>query len=236
MVDASVFVDLYVKDPIGVWSIRFSPNGQFLATGSSDGQIRVCSLNIGVFFSLIPVCLDMGYHPKRMRGMFKGHKSRAVNSVPFSLNGRYLVSGSDDGSVRFWNIRDGSSKVLPVADSPSHFVAVVFNPDGRYVAAGNFDTFIWIWDSRTLNLVAKWSGCSFCVSCMEFTLDGKGLISGGLDKTVCYWDVSLLGNRQGASTRTVVNNVRRLPEPRRFLGHNVRCVLVYSTVLTEKPL
>ena len=68
--------------------------------------------------------------------MFKGHRS-GVNSVAFSPNGRSLVSGSDDGSVRIWNIRDGSSKVLPVADSPSYFVAVVFSPDGRYVAAGH---------------------------------------------------------------------------------------------------
>ena len=77
----------------------------------------------------------------------------------------------------------------------------------------------------------RWSGCLVGVNYMEFTLDGKGLISGGLDTTVRYWDVSLLGNRQGASTGTVVNKVRRLPELRRFLGHDVRCVLILPRIV-----
>ena len=171
---------------------------------------------------------------KRMRAMLKGHK-HAITGIAFSPNGRSLVSASLDRSVWIWNIRDGSSKVLPVTGSPRYFYSVAFSPGGWYVAAGNSDKSLWIWDSRTHRLLAKWWGHSGSVVCTEFTADGKGLISGGLDNTVKYWDVSSLGNRRGASTGTIVNEEQAFPLVRRFLGHNVRALL-YLTMQKENPL
>ena len=165
-----------------------------------------------------------------MRAMFERHKNE-VNSIAFSPNGRFLVSASDDRSVRIWNIRDGSSKVLPVAGSPSFFLYVVFSPDGKYVAAGNSDKSLWIWDSRTHKLLARWCGHTSGVLCAEFMPDGKGLMSGSFDKTVNYWDVGSLGNRQGMSTGTVVNEEHYPPEVRSFSGHNVRSASLHRTML-----
>ena len=127
-----------------------------------------------------------------MRAMFKRHRDE-VNSIAFSPDGRSLVSGSDDHSVCVWNIRDGSSKKLPVTDKAGYFFSVVFSPDGRYIAAGDFNESLWIWDSRTRKLVANWKGHRGSVWCVEFTPDGKGLMSGGTDTTVKLWDVSSLG-------------------------------------------
>jgi len=58
------------------------------------------------------------------------------------------------------------------------------------------------------------------VWCTEFTPDGKGLMSGGSDNMVRYWDVSLLGNRRGMSTGMAVDEEQGFPEVRSFLGHN----------------
>ena len=159
--------------------------------------------------------------------MLKGHEG-TVSSVAFSPNGRSLVSASHDGSVRIWNIRDGSSKVLHViiTGSPAyHFRYVVCSPDKRYIAAGNSDNSLWIWHSRTHRLVAKLQWGQNFVWCTAFTPDGKGLMSGSHDKTVKYWDVSLLGSRQEASTGMVVNEEQRFPLVWSFLGHDVCCLL-----------
>ena len=43
MINLSVFVDRYVKRGIYINSVQFSPDGQLLAAGASDGQIRVRS-------------------------------------------------------------------------------------------------------------------------------------------------------------------------------------------------
>ena len=162
-----------------------------------------------------------------MRVMFKGHKS-GVNNIDFSPDCHSLVSASDDKTVRIWNIRDGSSMVLPVTGSPSYFISVVFSPDGRYVAAGNVGKSLWIWDSRTHRLVAKWWGHTSGVWCIKFTPDSNGLISGGSDRTVKFWDISLLGDLQGVASGTVVNEEQCFPLLRSFSGHDVRCALLLS--------
>ena len=149
--------------------------------------------------------------------MFKGHKS-VVNSVAFSPNGRFLVTGSDDWSVRIWNIRDGSSKVLPVTSRAGCFISVAFSPNGRYIVGGNWNHSLWIWDSRKHTLLAKWWGHTNGVWSTKFTPDGRGLMSGSKDQTVKHWNLSSLGI-QGA---LVGGGGRGFPEVRSFLGHTVR--------------
>ena len=162
-----------------------------------------------------------------MRAMFK--HGDEVNSIAFSPDGRSLVSGSDDCSVCIWNIRDGSSKklpVLPVADDAGYFLSVVFSPDGRYIAAGDLGYSLWIWDSRIHEIVANWMGHGGWVWCVEFMPDGKGLMSGGRDMTVKYWDVSSLGTHGAASGRVVANDEHPFPLIRTFSGHTVRCCFI----------
>ena len=155
-----------------------------------------------------------------MRAMFKRHTDE-VNGISFSPDGRSLVTGSDDHSVCIWNIRDGSSKDLPVA-APGLFLSVVFSPDGRYIAAGDARNSLWVWDSRTHKIVANWKGHSKLVWCMEFTPDGKGLMSGSMDSTVKYWDVSSLGIHGAVSRRATVVPGDPFPLIRSFSGHTVR--------------
>ena len=156
----------------------------------------------------------------RMRVVFKRHMDE-VNSIAFSPDGRSFVSGSDDNSVRIWNIRDGSSKRLPVTDEAVYFLSVVFRPDGRYIAAGDTRHSLCIWDSRTHKIVANWEGHSYYVWCLEFTPDGNGLMSGSADTTVKYWDVSSLGTHGAVSGRDAVVPGDSFPLIRSFSGHTV---------------
>jgi WD40 repeat protein len=149
--------------------------------------------------------------------VFKGH-SDTIKGIAFPPNGRYLVSGSDDQSVRIWNLRDGSSKIMPVTGRTSFFLSVAFSQDGRYIAGGNLNNSLCIWDSRRQKLVAKWPGHSSGVWCVEFTPDGKGLISGGGNGMVKYWDMASLGS--GSEWQSFV-------EIRRFSGHSVRLFCVF---------
>ena len=75
--------------------------------------------------------------------MFRGHTQR-VNSLVFSPDGRSIISGSMDGTVRILDMTDKSSKVLVTADSSNGVKAgvtsVAISSDGRLVAAGTIDT------------------------------------------------------------------------------------------------
>ena len=154
-----------------------------------------------------------------MRAMFE--HGDEVNSIALSPDGRSLVSASDDYSVRIWKLRDGSSKKLPVTDETGYFLSVVFSPDGRYIAAGAMRYSVWIWDSRTHKLVSNWQGHNDIVWCVEFSPDGKGLMSGS-PGTVKYWDVSALRSHEAASGRVAEASGHAFPLVRSFSGHTVR--------------
>ena len=68
---------------------------------------------------------------------FQGHTSD-VNSVVFSPDGRLVISGSDDGTTRIWDMIDGSSKILATA-AGAGVKSVAISSDGRLVAAGSYD-------------------------------------------------------------------------------------------------
>ena len=167
-----------------------------------------------------------------MRAMFKRHTDE-VTSISFSPDGRSIVSGSRDCSVCIWNIRDGSSKELPVTDDAAFFFSVVFSPDGQYIAAGDTRGSLSIWDSRTHKLVASWKSKDF-VWCVEFTPDGKGLMSGGVDRTVNHWDVSSLGTHEDISGKGTVVPGKSFPLIRRFSGHTVRFYFSFISCIVSR--
>ncbi|KAM0444400.1 hypothetical protein ACHAO4_010201 [Trichoderma viride] len=96
-----------------VSAVVFSPDGQRLASGSSDNTVRVWDANSGA-------CLQT----------LEGH-SRSVKSVVFSPEGQRLASGSRDNTVRVWDANSGAC--LQTLEGHSRSVgSVVFSPDGHY--------------------------------------------------------------------------------------------------------
>ncbi len=86
-------------------------------------------------------------------------------------------------------------------------------------------------------LVERLRGHRDSVYSVAFTPDGRGLVSGSLDKTLKYWDVSGLGaagRREGPQGGPKRRVARRVPSTRKegektsqctmnFTGHKVRC-------------
>jgi WD40 repeat protein len=74
-----------------------------------------------------------------------------VTSVAFSPNGKQVVSGSDDKSVKLWSIETGTAAALSTMTRHSDTVSsVAFSADGRWVMSGSSDKTIRLWDTHAV--------------------------------------------------------------------------------------
>ena len=127
---------------------------------------------------------------------------REVTAIAFSSNGRRFASASLDKTVKVW---EGSGvQFRPVCTNHSSEIYVgsmAISPDGKTIAAGCRDRFIWLWDVATRQ-ARKWPSAPILdlYKPLAFTPDGATLVISERDG-VCLRDV-----RTGAS-------VGKLPEP-----------------------
>jgi WD40 repeat protein len=116
-----------------------------------------------------------------------GH-SRWVRSVAISPDGRVLVSGSGDRTVKIWDLTAG--QLLQTLLGHEHWVrSVAISPDGQLVASGSNDKTIKIWQLRTGKLLKTLSGHSDWVRAVTFSPDSQYLASGSQDKSIKLWRV-----------------------------------------------
>ena len=170
-----------------------------------------------LFSSFVDLVLQVWkINTKYIRNAFKVHTgSQWVLSLNFSPNGRLLISASPDNTLRLWNMRDGAAKVL-TDDDPTFidepcFTSAAFSPDSRTVAASHRDGMVRIWVVCTGQLIRKVMAHVNWAWGLAFMPDGKGLVSGGGDDIMRYWDNNSLDTQFGAQMR---------PQ-RKFLGHKV---------------
>ena len=76
-----------------------------------------------------------------------GHKD-GVLTVCFSSDGTTLASGSDDNSIRLWDVKTGEYKAKLDGHNNAIFI-VCFSPDGTTLASCSRDNSIRLWDLKT---------------------------------------------------------------------------------------
>jgi WD40 repeat protein len=111
-----------------------------------------------------------------------------VTSIAFSSDDQYIASGSDDKTVRLWNVQTGAL-AHELKGHQDWVRSVTFSPDGQYIASGSDDKTIRLWDVQTGALAHELKGHQGMVRSVAFSPDGQHIASGSLDKTVRLWDV-----------------------------------------------
>jgi len=115
--------------------------------------------------------------------------SNSARSVAFSPDGKTALSGSHDGTVKWWDLSTG--RVLKSLDGHSYYVSsVAFSPEGKTALSGSEDNTVKWWDLSTGRVIKSLDDHSDHVRSVAFSPDGKTALSGSDDKTVKWWDLS----------------------------------------------
>ncbi len=162
----AVFTEIFDN----ILTVVFSPDGELLAGGTANGEIRLWQKGDG----------------KQWR-TYTGHADW-VWAIDFSPDGQTLVSGSSDQTVRLWETATGRCRHI-LEGHTGQVMAVAFSPDGRTIASGSDDQTIRIWDARTGKCRQTLAAHADWVGAVAFSPDGKTLASGSDDRTIRLWDV-----------------------------------------------
>ncbi|WP_414587721.1 NB-ARC domain-containing protein [Scytonema sp. PCC 10023] len=197
----------------GVMSVAFSPDGKFLATGHTNGEIRLrqvtdgkqvlsCKEHINWVTSLAfspdgntLASASSDYTVKlwdvatgQCLQTLQGHDNE-VWSIALSPDGNTLASGSLDHTIRLWSVRTGECKRI-FQGHTNWVVSVAFSPDGQTLASGSSDDTLRLWDVSTGECKRIFQGHSDGIRSVTFSPDGQTLASASEDHTVKLWDVN----------------------------------------------
>lgn len=162
---------LLVDSQDSVISVAFSPDGSTLAAINWAQTIRLWDVAT-----------------TQERGLLLA--TPLWDGLQYSPNGRWLLSGSVNGSISVIDALQGTV-VKEIAVGAGGYNAVI-SPDGRTLAVGNYraDASIWLYDLQTGTPVRQLLGHRSEVRRLAFNADGTLLASGDLTGTVRVWEVA----------------------------------------------
>ena len=210
----------------------YSPDGGFLASGSSDYTVRLWDSITG-----------------QHKLTVKGHTG-PIFSVAYSPNGRTLASGSGqlffgnrDNTVRLWDASTGANRAILIGHTGS-VTSLAYSPDGSTLASGSWDDTVRLWDVSTGQHKATLTGHNESVNSVSFSPNGTTLASGSWDDTVRLWNAATGQHKATLTGHTEsVNSISFSPDGTTLasgskdgtvrlwdvLAHNLRATLIGHT-------
>ncbi|KIK12754.1 hypothetical protein PISMIDRAFT_689228 [Pisolithus microcarpus 441] len=118
------------------------------------------------------------------------HAPSACRSVAFSHDGKLVVSGHSNGTVRLWSMETTEALEPPLKGHRGMVRSVAFSPDGKHVVSGSEDKTVRLWNAETREADGRpLEGHRSRVESVAFSPDGKHVVSGSDDATVRLWNV-----------------------------------------------
>jgi COMPASS component SWD3 len=156
----------------GVASVKFSPDGKWIASCSADCTLKIWSAATGA-----------------LQHTLEGHLA-GISTLAWSPDSRVLASGSDDKLIRLWDITTGKALPMPLVGHHNYVYSLAFSPKGNILVSGSYDEAVLFWDIRTAREMRSLPAHSDPVSGVDFVRDGTLAASCSSDGLIRIWDTS----------------------------------------------
>jgi WD40 repeat protein len=149
-------------------SVGFSPDGQYVAGGSSDRSLRVWRVADSTLVS------NRSDHAERL------------NSVAFSADGQWLASGSSDNTAKLYRTSNWALE-RTLTGHLDDVLSIAFSPDSKRLATASWDQTVRLWNVANGTLALSLAQGSNVYS-VAFASDGNILASGTREDSIKLWD------------------------------------------------
>jgi len=162
-----------------VYAVSISPDGQWVASASRDGSVKIWNASDG------SIVQDFLINPD------PNPESYGATTVAFSPDGSRLATASDDRSAKVWDVASGAEIVSFTIPNRSinqpRAMGVAFSPNGSRLIVSSTDASLWIWDIPSRQRVMQiWGHEDWVYGVM--TLNGGEIVSAGADRSIRVWD------------------------------------------------
>ncbi|KAK6922842.1 WD40 repeat [Dillenia turbinata] len=195
-----------------IWTMKFSPDGQYLASGGEDGVVRIWGV-ASVNASDKNVTAHHEFGNRTGESMSGSKKSRTaevmipekifqIEKLPLQefyghvggvldlawSKSNILLSSSKDKTVRLWNV--GCNECLRVFPHNNYVTCIQFNPlDENYFISGSVDGKARIWGVSE-GRVVNWADVRDIITAICYRPDGKGFVVGSVRGSCRFYEVS----------------------------------------------
>ncbi|MGK7876517.1 MAG: toll/interleukin-1 receptor domain-containing protein [Xenococcaceae cyanobacterium] len=162
---------------------------------------------------VISSALQSAINKRSEHNRLEGHDGW-VFSVSLSPDGKTLASGSEDKTIKLWDLETGK-EIHTLQGHDGRVFSVSFSPDGKTLATGSKDKTIKLWNLETGREIRTLQGHDDWVFSVSFSPDGKTLASGSEDNTIKLWNLEAgwdLDSLMGRSCDWVRNYLQHNPK------------------------
>ncbi|XP_036343366.1 LOW QUALITY PROTEIN: protein HIRA homolog [Rhagoletis pomonella] len=207
--------------------VRWSPNGQMLASGSDDKLVMIWRMSKGPSGVFGTGGLQKNAESWKCTATLRGH-SGDVLDLAWSPNERWLASCSIDNTIIIWDVQSFPNMVTTLRGHTGLVKGVAWDPLGKFLASQSDDRSVKMWKtsdwSCSSTITEPFKGCGGTTHILRLSWSPDGL----------YLVSAHAMNGGGPTARIIEREGWKCDKD--FVGHRkaVTCVRFHDTVLTRQ--